>query len=388
MPVLTQEQKEIKKAVRKFTEDEIIPLASDIHRYNREIPEDIIRKMSELGYFGLIFPEEYDGAGLDYVTMAIVTEELSRGLLSAGSIMTRSIITGTLLEAHGTQEQKDKFLPPICRGEIMTAAAFTEPDYGSDLGNVQLRAVKKDGGYVLNGEKTWCTYANRAGLLTVMARTDPDPGKRHKGLSIFLVEKEPADGIVHDNMSGSSIPTIGYHGMKSWSVSFDNCFVPSENIIGLEENRGFYQLMATFESARIQTAARAVGVAQAALEAAIKYSRERHQFGKPISEFQAIRMKLSEMASRLEAARQLTHYASSIKDTGKRCDLEAGMAKTISAEMVEYVTREAMQIHGGYGYSEEYPVERFWRDGRVISLFEGTTEIQHEIIARRLLEIY
>lgn len=388
MPVLTEEQEEIKKSVRKFTEEEIFPVASDIHRNNREIPAEIIKSMADLGYFGIIFPEEYDGIGLDYICMAIVAEELSRGLLSAGSVMTRSIITGTLLLTHGTEEQKEKYLPGIARGEIMTAAAFTEPDYGSDLANLGLRATKKGDGYILNGEKTWCTYANRANLLTVMARTHPDRNKKHKGLSIFLVEKEPGEDIDHPDISGSPIPTIGYHGMKSWSVSFDNCYVPAANIIGVEENRGFYQLMSTFESARIQTASRAVGVAQAALEQAIKYSKERSQFGRAISGFQAIRMKISEMASRIEAARQLTYHACSIKNTGKRCDLEAGMAKVISAEMVEYVTREAMQIHGGYGYSEEYPVERYWRDGKVISLFEGTTEIQHEVIARRLLEIY
>lgn len=388
MTLLTDEHHEIRKSVRKFTEEEIVPIAGDIHRHNREIPYEIIKKMSELGYFGLIFPEEYDGTGLDYISMAIVAEELSRGLLSAGSVMTRSLITGTLLVSHGTEEQKKKYMPGICRGELMTAAAFTEPDHGSDLGSIGLRAIKKDDGYVLRGEKTWCTYANRADLLTVMARTDPDTDKKHKGLSIFIVEKEPGEGIEHPSITGSVIPTIGYHGMKSWSVSFNDCFVPAENIIGLEENKGFYQLMSTFESARIQTAARAVGVGQAALEAAIKYSKERYQFGKPISGFQSIRTKLSEMASRLEAARQLTYYSCSIKNTGRRCDLEAGMAKVISAEMVEYVTREAMQIHGGYGYSEEYPVERFWRDGRVISLFEGTTEIQHEVIAKRILDIY
>lgn len=387
MPLLSEEHEDIRKAVRKFTDEEVVPIAQELDRNNREIPQDVIRKMAELGYFGLIFPPEYDGIGLDYIAMAIVAEELSRGWLSVGSVMTRSIITGTLLLAHGTEEQKKRYLPGIARGEIMTAAAFTEPDSGSDTGGMKLRATKTKGGYILHGEKTWCTFANRAHILTVLARTDPDITKRHRGLSMFLVEKESGEKISHPNISGEPIPTIGYHGMRSYTLSFDECFVPEENMIGTEENRGFYQLMSTYESARIQTAARAVGVGQAAFEAALKYSKERIQFGQPISNFQAIRLKLSEMASRLEAARQLVHYACSMKDTGKRCDLEAGMAKVVAAEMVEYVTREGMQIFGGYGYSREYPAERFWRDGRVISLFEGTTEIQHEVIARRLLEM-
>jgi (2S)-methylsuccinyl-CoA dehydrogenase len=387
MPLLTEEHEEIRKAVRKFTEEEVVPIAQELDRNNEEIPQDIIRKMAELGYFGLIFPPEYDGIGLDYIAMAIVAEELSRGWLSVGSVMTRSIITGTLLLTHGTEQQKNKYLPGIARGETMTAAAFTEPDSGSDTGGMKLRARKTKGGYILHGEKTWCTFANRAHILTVLARTDPDMSKRHKGLSMFLVEKEAGEKIDHPNISGQPIPTIGYHGMRSYTLSFDECFVPEENMIGTEENKGFYQLMSTYESARIQTAARAVGVGQAAFEAALKYSRERIQFGQPICNFQAIRLKLSEMASRLEAARQLVYYACSMKDTHKRCDLEAGMAKVVAAEMVEYVTREGMQIFGGYGYSKEYPAERFWRDGRVISLFEGTTEIQHEVIARRLIEM-
>ena len=387
MPLLTEEHEEIRKAVRKFTEEEVVPIAQELDRNNEEIPQDIIKKMAQLGYFGLIFPPQYDGIGLDYIAMAIVAEELSRGWLSVGSVMTRSIITGTLLLTHGTEQQKNKYLPGIARGETMTAAAFTEPDSGSDTGGMKLRARKTKGGYILHGEKTWCTFANRAHILTVLARTDPDLSKRHKGLSMFLVEKESGEKIDHPNISGHPIPTIGYHGMRSYTLSFDECFVPEENMIGTEENKGFYQLMSTYESARIQTAARAVGVGQAAFEAALKYSKERIQFGQPISNFQAIRLKLSEMASRLEAARQLVYYACSMKDTHKRCDLEAGMAKVVAAEMVEYVTREGMQIFGGYGYSREYPAERFWRDGRVISLFEGTTEIQHEVIARRLLEL-
>lgn len=386
MSLITNDHEEFRAAVRKFTQEEIVPIAEDIDSYKYpDIPQEVIKKMAEQGYFGVIFPEEYDGLGLDYITLSIVSEELSKGLLSVGSVMTRGILTGTLLLAHGTDDQKKRFLPGIATGEFMTAAAFTEPDSGSDTGSMITKATKVDGGYVLNGSKAWCTYANRAHYLTVLARTDSDLSKRHKGLSIFMVEKEPGEDIDHPNIKGEPIPTVGYHGMKSYNLSLEDVFVPEENMIGTEENRGFYQLMETYEAARLQTAARAVGVAQAAFDFSLQYSKEREQFGKPISEHQAIRMKLSEMATELEAARQLVYYAASMKDSGKRCDLEAGMAKVKSAKAAEYVTREAMQILGGYGYSKEFPVERFWRDARVISIFEGTSEIQHEVIAKSLL---
>ena len=386
MSFITDDHEEFRSAVRKFTDEEIVPIAADIDSYKYpDIPQEIIKKMAEQGYFGVIFPEEYDGLGLDYITLSIVSEELSKGLLSVGSVMTRGILTGTLLLAHGTEDQKKRFLPGIATGELMTAAAFTEPDFGSDSGGMITKATKVDGGYILNGSKAWCTFANRANYLTVLARTDSDLTKRPKGLSIFMVEKEPGEDIIHPNIKGEPIPTVGYHGMKSYNLSLEDVFVPEENLIGTEENRGFYQLMETYEAARLQTAARAVGVAQAAFDFALQYSKEREQFGKPISEHQAIRMKLSEMATELEAARQLVYYAASMKDSGKRCDLEAGMAKIKSAKAGEYVTREAMQILGGYGYSKEFPVERFWRDARVISIFEGTSEIQHEVIAISLL---
>jgi (2S)-methylsuccinyl-CoA dehydrogenase len=326
--------------------------------------------------------------GLDTVSMAIVTEELSRGWLSVGSVMTRMLITGTLILAHGTEEQKRRWLPRIASGELLTAAAFTEPDVGSDTAAMKLRAQKTaDGrGYELFGEKTWCTFANRAHVLTVLARTNPEATPKHKGLSILLVEKEPGDEFHPPKLMGGAIPTIGYKGMKSYSLGFDGFFCPKENLLGGGEGGGFYQLMATYEYARIQTAARAVGVAQAALEAAIKYARERVQFGKPIAEHQVIRHKIAHMATELEAARQLCYYASASKDEGKRSDLEAGYAKVFAAEMAERVTSEAMQVFGGYGYSREYPVQRFWRDARVFRIFEGTSEIQYEVIAKRLIK--
>ena len=386
MSFVNSDHEEFRSAVRRFTDEEIIPIASELDAKNAEIPMEIIAKMAEQGYFGVLFPEEYDGLGLDNITMTIVAEELSRGWLSVGSVMTRGVIMGSLLQAHGTDEQKKKYLPGLAMGEVLPAAAFTEPDSGSDSASMIMKATKTDGGYLLNGAKAWCTYANRANVLMVLARTNPDTSLRHKGLSMFFVEKESAEKIVHPNIQGEPIPTVGYHGMRSYNLAFEDVFVPDEGLLGGEENKGFYQLMVSYESARLQTAARAVGVATAAFDFALQYSKEREQFGKPICEHQAIRMKLSEMKVELEAARQLTYYAASLKDSGKRCDLEAGMAKVKAAKAVEFITREAMQILGGYGYSKEFPVERYWRDGRVISIFEGTSEIQHEVIAKAILK--
>ena len=385
MSFLTEEHEAVRQTVRKFTEEKVIPIADEYYRGALEIPMGLIKQMANLGFFGMSFPEEWGGAGMDAVSMTLVTEELSRGWLSVGSVLTRNLITGTLILAHGTQEQKEKFLPGIVSGEILTAAAFTEPNAGSDTAGMQLRAVCDGDEYVFNGAKTWCTFANRAHILTVLARTHPDASLRHKGLSIILVEKEPGDHFDPPQLSGEHIPTVGYYGMRSYSLGFEDFRVPVANLIGGVENKGFYQLMATYEWARIQTAARAVGVAQAAFDAALKYAQERQQFGQAISEFQIIRHKLAHMRTQIEAGRQLTYYAARMKDMGQRCDLEAGMAKLFCAEMVEHVTSDAMQIFGGYGYSLEYPAHRFWRDGRVFKIFEGTSEIQAEVIAKRLL---
>lgn len=383
--MLREEHLEIQASVRQFVEREILPIADELDNAEQEIPLPIIQKMADLGYFGLIFPPEYGGMGLDTLSMAIVTEELSRGWLSVGSVMTRMLITGSLIQANGTEEQKQRFLPKICSGEMLTAAAFTEPDVGSDTAAMKLRAVKEGGDYKLYGEKTWCTFANRAHLLTVLARTNPDVQPKHKGLSILLVEKEQGDQFHPPELGGSAIPTMGYKGMKSYSLGFDGYRCKAENLLGGEEGKGFYQLMATYEYARIQTAARAVGTAQAAVDAALKYAQERVQFGKPIAEFQVIRHKIAHAATELEAARQLTYFACERKDSGVRSDLEAGMAKAFAAEMAERVTSEMLQVFGGYGYSREYPAQRFFRDARVFRIFEGTSEIQYEVIARRIL---
>jgi len=382
--MLSADHNAIRESVRDFARSEVDPIVPDLDNAGAEIPLPMVRKLADLGYFGLIVPETYGGSGLDPLAMALVTEELSRAWLSVGSVMTRMIITASLIDSCGTEEQKRKWLPKLCTGEVLAAAAFTEPDVGSDAAAVKTRAVRDGDEYVITGEKAWCTFANRAHVLCTLVRTDPEAPK-HKGLSLLLVEKEPGDEFMPPALSGSPIPTIGYKGMNSYNVAFDGFRTPAENLLGGVEGRGFYQLMSTYEIARIQTAARAVGVAQAALDAALRYSKERTQFGRPISDFQAIRHKLAHAATEIEAARQLTWFACERRKTGVRCDLEAGMAKAFAAEMAERVTSECLQVFGGYGYSREFPAQRYWRDARVFRIFEGTSEIQYEVIARRLL---
>jgi len=384
--MLSEFHEELRRSVRDFVAKEVLPVADVLDREERDIPNEIIKKMAELGYFGLVFPTERGGVGLDHVALAVVSEELARGWLSVGSVLTRNLITGVMIQVHGTEEQKQRYLPGIASGEILTAAAFTEPDAGSDTAAIKTRARRDGNRYLISGAKTWCTFANCAHILTVLARTDPDPAKRHKGLSLFLVEKEQGNEFDPPRIAGEPIPTVGYHGMHCFTLGFQECAVPAENLIGGEENKGFYQLMAAYESARIQTAGRAVGVAQGAFDLALKYAKERHQFGQPIGNFQAIRHKLADMATEIQAARQLTYYAATMKDTGRRCDVEAGMAKLFAADMVERVASEALQIHGGYGYSKEYSIQRYWRDARLFRVFEGTSEIQREVIGKRLVE--
>src|SRR5256712_2110887 len=383
---LTEEHVQIRESVRDFAGREVVPIANELDNKAAEIPEQVVRKMAELGYFGLIFSPDYGGSGLDTLSMAIVAEELSRAWLSVGSVMTRMIITASLVQANGTEEQKKKFLPGLCTGEILAAAAFTEPDAGSDSAGIKCRAVRKGDKYLISGEKTWCTWANKAHILCTTAVTDPQAAKKHNRISILLIPKTPGDDFHPPQLAGSPIPSIGYKGMNSYSLQFDGYEAPAENLLGGVQGKGFRQLMSTYEIARIQTAARAVGVAQAAFEAALRYSQERTQFGKPISEFQVIGHKLAPMATQVEAGRPLPHHAAPTKDTRKRCDLEAGMAKAFCAQMAEHVRSEAMQILGRYRYSREVPAQRFWRDARVFRIFEGTSEIQYEVIAKRLLE--
>ncbi len=384
---------EIRAQFARFVNAEIIPLAQQIHQRDELIPMRIIEQMSDLGVFGLTIPEQYGGLGLSKVVMCVVTEELSRGYIGVGSLGTRAEIAAELILSGGTDAQKQHWLPRIASGETMCTAVFTEPNTGSDLAHLQTRARRmSDGGYRISGQKTWITHAARTDLMTVLARTNDDaPG--YRGLSMFLAPKkrkdpgpgeEPFDDV---GLTGTEIKVLGYRGMKEYEVSFDDFAIPQDALLGDEEGRGFKQLMQTFESARIQTAARATGVAQAALENALQYAQERNQFGRPILEFPRIAAKIGSMLAKTQAARQLTYFSARRKDSGARCDLEAGMAKLLATQAAWECADANVQIHGGNGYAEEYLASRLLVDSRVLSIFEGTSEIQAGVIARRLLEM-
>ena len=383
---------EIRSQFSKFVDAEVIPKAQDIHRNDVLIPMDILDQMSELGVFGLTIPEEYGGLGMTKVAMCVVTEELSRGYIGVGSLGTRAEIAAELILGGGTEEQKQKWLPKISAGEVLSTAVFTEPNTGSDLAHLGTRAVKQaDGSYVVNGAKTWITHAVRADLMTLLARTNSDePG--YKGLSMFLAEKTRLTGedgepeFVDEGLTGTEIKVLGYRGMKEYELSFEGFQIPADSLLGGEEGAGFKQLMKTFESARIQTAARGVGLAQAALEDAILYATEREQFGGPIFQFPRVARKIGRMVCRVEAGRQLTYFSAREKDQEKRCDLEAGMAKLLATRCAWESADANVQIHGGNGYAEEYTASRLLVDSRVLSIFEGANEIQAHVVARRLLE--
>ncbi len=383
---------EIRKQFSRFVDAEVVPKAQDIHRKDVLIPMSIVEQMSELGVFGLTIPEEYGGLGMSKVAMCVVTEELSRGYIGVGSLGTRAEIAAELIIGGGTEEQKKKWLPKLAAGEVLSTAVFTEPNTGSDLAHLGTRAVKQeDGIYVVNGSKTWITHAVRADLMTLLARTNPDePG--YKGLSMFLAEKTRLTGedgepeFVDEGLTGTEIPVLGYRGMKEYELGFEDFKVPGEALLGGQEGAGFKQLMRTFESARIQTAARGVGVAQAALEDAVLYAQEREQFGGPIFQFPRVARKIGRMIVRIQAARQLTFFSARQKDMEKRCDLEAGMAKLLAARAAWESADANVQIHGGNGFAEEYTASRLLVDARVLSIFEGANEIQAHVVARRLLE--
>jgi len=379
---LVQSQKEF----RKFVDREVKPIAQDIHRRDVLIPMELLTKMSELGVFALTIPEQYGGLGLGKIAMCVVTEELSRGYIGVGSLGTRAEIAAELILGGGTDEQKNHWLPKIAAGDVLPTAVFTEPNHGSDLAHIQTRAVLKDGSWKVQGQKTWITHASRADLMTLLARTKPDD-TGYGGLSMFLAQKTRDDAaFVDEGLSGTEIKVLGYRGMKEYELSFDGFAIPADALLGGVEGQGFKQLMATFESARIQTAARGVGVAQAALEEAIGYAQQRVQFGKPIVEFPRVARKIARMVCRIQAARQLTYYAAKRKDGGKRCDLEAGMAKLLATRAAWEAADACVQIHGGNGFAEEYTASRLLVDARVLSIFEGANEIQAHVIARRLLE--
>lgn len=385
---LDETHAQIQDLMRKFSLEEVIPYAHEWHLKNEYIPLEVIAKLAELGVFGLALPEEFGGMALGKESMCVASEELSRGYIGVGSLGTRAEIAGELILHNGTPEQKEKYLPKIASGEMLPTAVFTEPNTGSDLASLKTRAVKDGDVYKITGQKTWITHPVRADIMTVLTRTNPnEPG--YKGLSMLLAEKPrgtdeepfPAKG-----MTGGEIEVLGYRGMKEYDISFDSFEVPEENLLGGVEGQGFKQLMNTFEGARIQTAARAVGVAQCAMDLGLKYALERVQFGKPIYSFPRVRNKVVMMAVETMIARQLTYFSARQKDAGRRCDLEAGMAKLLGARVAWANADNALQIHGGNGFALEYPVSRVLCDARILNIFEGAAEIQAQVIARRLLE--
>jgi (2S)-methylsuccinyl-CoA dehydrogenase len=377
----------IREEMRKFADTEVVPQAQQWHRTNSYIPLEILAQMCELGVFGLTIPEEYGGLGLGKESMCVVSEELSRGYIGVGSLGTRSEIAAELIIGGGTDEQKRHWLPKIASGEVLPTAVFTEPNTGSDLASLKTRAVREGDVYKVYGNKTWITHPVRADLMTLLVRTNPnEPG--HRGLSMLLAEKPrgtDSDPFPAVGGSGTEIDVLGYRGMKEYEIAFDGFEVKAENLLGGIEGLGFRQLMQTFESARIQTAARAIGVAQAAMEQALAYAQQRQQFGQPIINFPRVADKIAMMAVEIMIARQLTYFAARQKDSGKRCDLEAGMAKLLAARIAWANADNAVQIHGGNGFALEFPVSRILCDARILNIFEGAAEIQAHVIARRLL---
>jgi (2S)-methylsuccinyl-CoA dehydrogenase len=398
----------VQDTFRRFAEDKIRPAAEHVHRTNADVPEDIISGLAEMGGFGLSVPEEYGGfAGggeSDYLGMVVATEELSRGSLGiGGSLITRPEILTRALVKGGTEEQKQQWLPKLATAEVMAAVAVTEPDYGSDVAGIKVTATPTEGGWLINGVKTWCTFGARADALMLLARTDPDRSKTHRGLSMFVVPKPRGEGHGFEftqeagadggapgggKMEGRAIDTIGYRGMHSYEIALDNWFVAAANQVGGEDGlgKGFYYQMEGFENGRLQTAARAVGVMQAAYEEARQYAQDRAVFGHPIGDYQLTKVKLARMAVIIQASRQYSYAVARMMANGEGA-LEASMVKAYVCRAAEWVTREAMQIHGGFGYAEEYPVSRYFVDARVLSIFEGADEtLCLKVIARRLLD--
>ncbi|MGB6350951.1 MAG: acyl-CoA dehydrogenase family protein [Pseudolabrys sp.] len=378
----------IREEMRKFADSEVIGNAQNWHRTNSYIPLEIIAQMSELGVFGLPRPEDFGGMGLGKESMCVVSEELARGYIGVGSLGTRSEIAAELILCSGTAAQKEKWLPKIASGEVLPTAVFTEPNTGSDLASIKTRAVREGDVYKVFGNKTWITHPVRADLMTLLVRTNPKETS-HRGLSMLLAEKPRGDDknpFPVEGMSGTEIEVLGYRGMKEYEIAFDGFEVKAENLLGGVEGLGFKQLMQTFESARIQTAARAIGVAQAAMEQALGYAQSRVQFGGPIIGFPRVADKIVMMAVEIMIARQLTYHAAREKDSGRRCDLEAGMAKLLAARVAWAAADNAVQVHGGNGFALEFPASRILCDARILNIFEGAAEIQAQVIARRLLD--
>jgi (2S)-methylsuccinyl-CoA dehydrogenase len=385
---LDDELEMIRDQFRRYADEKVIPVAHDWHLKDELIPMEVITELAEMGVFGLTIPEEFGGFGLSKASMVVVSEELSRGYIGVGSLGTRTEIAAELILCGGTEAQKAHWLPKLASGEILPTAVFTEPNTGSDLGALRTRAVRDGDDWKITGNKTWITHAARTHVMTLLARTEPDTTD-YRGLSMFLAEKTPGTDehpFPTPGMTGGEIEVLGYRGMKEYELAFDNFAVKGENLLGGVTGQGFKQLMQTFESARIQTGARAVGVAQSALETGMQYALDRKQFGKPLIAFPRIAGKLAMMAVEVMIARQLTYYSAWQKDHGHRCDLEAGMAKLLGARVAWASADNALQIHGGNGFALEYRISRILCDARILNIFEGAAEIQATVIARRLLD--
>ena len=385
---LDEELEMIRDQFRRYADEKVIPFAQGWHLKDELIPMEVIDELAEMGVFGLTIPEAYGGFGLSKASMVVVSEELSRGYIGVGSLGTRSEIAAELILCGGTEEQKAKWLPGLASGAILPTAVFTEPNTGSDLGALRTRARKDGEDWIVTGNKTWITHAARTHVMTVLARSVEGTAD-YRGLSMFLAEKTPGTDevpFVDQGLSGGEIEVLGYRGMKEYTVNFDDFRVKGENLLGGVEGQGFKQLMQTFESARIQTGARAIGVAQSALETGMQYAEDRRQFGKPLIEFPRIAGKLAMMAVEIMIARQLTYFSAWQKDHGHRCDLEAGMAKLLGARVAWAAADNALQIHGGNGFALEYRISRILCDARILNIFEGAAEIQATVIARRLLD--
>ncbi len=381
MTYMTDERQMIQQSAREFAMKEVLPIANELDPVEGDIPMKLRQKMADLGYYGILIPQEDGGLGLGVFEYALVSEELARAWMSVASIIAR----GNGLGGGFSDQQKREYLPRMARGEFLGAFALSEPETGSDVANVSCRAVRDGDEWVINGSKMWCTFADGADFILLFARTQPppDPRRRHIGISRFLILKER--GKLPPGINGSPIRKIGYFGWKTWELHFEDFRLPASALLG-QEGQAFYSAMSGLNVGRVHTAARAIGLARGGLEDAIKYARERVQFGRAIGKFQAIRFKLAEMASEIEAARQLMYFVATETDAKRRCEKESSMVKWFASEMAERVTSAALQIHGGYGYTKDFAVERYWRDARLTKIFEGTSEIQLRIISDRLLE--
>ena len=385
---LDEEFEMIRDQFRRWADERVVPDAHEWHLKDELIPMEIVDEMSELGVFGLTIPEDHGGLGMGKTAMCVVSEELSRGYIGVGSLGTRSEIAAELILGGGTGAQKAYYLPKLASGEILPTAVFTEPNTGSDLGALKTRAVRDGDDWVITGNKTWITHGGRTDIMTVLARTNPDTTD-YRGLSMFIAPKTrgtDAEPFPDATIAGGEIEVLGYRGMKEYTLALDGHRVPADALLGGEEGQGFKQLMRTFESARIQTAARAIGVAQSAMEIALRYAQERIAFGKPLTAFPRVASKLAMMAVETMIARQLTYFSAREKDQDRRCDLEAGMAKLLGARVAWAAADNGLQIHGGNGFALEYPISRVLCDARILNIFEGAAEIQAQVIARRLLE--